>query len=82
MNSSEILGTLREILRDNSVEEHDWDAVDAATTFEALGIDSLMILDLLYDVEQRLGAQIEASDVVDVETVGQFADVVAQHRQS
>lgn len=78
MQDSEILGKLREILRDNAVEEQDWGAVDASTTFESIGIDSLSILDLLYDVDQELGVQLEGRDVVDLKTVGAFVELLKQ----
>ena len=55
MSDQEIIEKLRDILRDNAMEERDWDQVDGDTTFESIGIDSLSILDLLYDVDQVFG---------------------------
>lgn len=73
MSDDDILGRLRTVLRDGAVEERDWETVDADTTFEDLGIDSLSILDLLYDVDQEFGVELEAKDVIDLRTVGEIA---------
>lgn len=78
MSDKATLDKLRKILRDNAVEEHDWDQVDGDTTFESIGVDSLSILDLLYDVEQEFGVAIEAKEVLDVHTVGEFAALLKQ----
>lgn len=73
MSDDAILERLRTILRDNAVEDRDWNAIDERTTFEDVGIDSLSILDLLYDVDQAFGVQLEAKDVVDLQTIGEIA---------
>ncbi len=78
MSDDTILTRLRTILREGAVEEQDWDAVGTETTFEALGIDSLSILDLLYDVDQEFGIQLEAKDVIDLQTVGEIAALLKQ----
>ena len=82
MSDASILERLRTILRDNAVEDRDWDQVGAATTFEELGIDSLSILDLLYDVDQEFGIHLEGSDVVDLRTLGEFVDLLNQRRSA
>lgn len=76
MTRDEIIGRLREIVRDASVEELDWQAIMAETTIKSLGFDSLSILDLLYDIEQELGIALEAADVMKIETVGGIADLL------
>ncbi|MEE8523397.1 MAG: acyl carrier protein [Thermoanaerobaculia bacterium] len=78
MKDDPMIGQLREILRDNATEERDWDAIDAETTFESIGIDSLSILDLLYDVEQEFGVHLEGADVIDVRTMGEFVALVKE----
>lgn len=78
MSEQEILESLREILRDSSAEARDWEGVDADTEFQSLGIDSLSILDLLYDIDQVLGVQLEGSDVVDLRTVGELTALLKQ----
>ena len=78
MSDDPIITKLREVLKDASTEERDWEAVDADTTIESLGFDSLSILDLLYDVEEQLGVHLEASDVVDARTVGDIAHLLRE----
>jgi acyl carrier protein len=78
MSGDETIGRLRDILRDNATEERDWEAIDAGTTFESIGIDSLSILDLLYDVEQEFGVHLEGADVLDVRTMGQFVALLQE----
>ena len=68
-----IIGRLRDILRESSEEDRDWDEVGADTTIESLGFDSLSILDLLYDVDQEFDIHLEASEVIDLRTVGEIA---------
>ncbi|MCP3958654.1 MAG: hypothetical protein GY719_12445 [bacterium] len=71
--SDAIIDKLRDILRDSSAEDRDWDSVDGSTTIESLGIDSLSILDLLYDIDQDFGITLEAAEVIDIGTVGEIA---------
>jgi acyl carrier protein len=51
-----------------------WDSVTADATIASLGFDSLTVLDLLYDVQQEFGIEIEAEQIVSVRTVGQFVE--------
>ena len=73
-----IIGRLRGILRESSEEERDWDEVGAETTIESLGFDSLSILDLLYDVDQEFDIHLEATEVIDLSTVGEIAALLKE----
>ncbi len=73
-----IIGRLRDILRESSEEDRDWDAVGADTTIESLGFDSLTILDLLYDVDQEFEIHLEAAEVIDLSTVGEIAALLKE----
>ncbi len=77
--ASGILVRLRGVLRDSSVEEHDWDAVVAETPIESLGFDSLTILDVLYDVEEEFGAALDPKQVVKTRTIGEIVALLEQH---
>lgn len=77
--TTEILGRLRDVLRDSAVEERDWDAVAPETTIESLGFDSLTILDVLYDVEEEFGIALEPKQVVKTRTVGEIVGLLRQH---
>ena len=73
-----IIGRLRDILRESSEEDRDWDEVGAETTIESLGFDSLSILDLLYDVDQEFDIHLEAAEVIDLRTVGEIAALLKE----
>ncbi len=78
MSDEAIISRLRDIVRESSEEEQDWDSVGADTTIESLGFDSLTILDLLYDVDQEFGIHLEAAEVIDMKTVGEIADLLKE----
>lgn len=80
MSEDAIIEKLREVLAESAVEEQDWETVGRDTTIESLGIDSLSILDLLYDIDQAFGIQLDAKDVIDVRLVGQIADLLAARK--
>ncbi len=50
-------------------------------SFEALGIDSLEAIDILYEVEDKFGVDIpsEALDLESTKTVGDLMAVIAKH---
>jgi len=62
------------IFEESSTEDFDWATVKESTTIEELGFDSLTVLDLLFDLEGALGLQIEAKDMLQIDTVGQMLD--------
>ncbi len=78
MSEEKIIIRLRDIVRDNATEERDWTQMNGETTIKSLGFDSLSILDLLYDVEQEFGIELEATDVVATRTVGDMAELLKQ----
>ena len=72
MERNEILEKLQTILKENAPEQVDWATVTEETPIETMGIDSLFMLDLLFDLEDAFGVKIEAKDVVGIKTVGQM----------
>ncbi len=74
MTREEIHEKLGAIFTQASSSEIDWVSVTDDTTIESLGFDSLTILDLLFDMEDSLGVQVEASEILEVKTVGQMVD--------
>ena len=78
MSKTSIIDRLRDIVRESSAEERDFDAIDADTTIESLGFDSLSILDLLYDIDQEFDINLEAKDVLEIRTVGEIAGLLAE----
>jgi len=74
MKREEIHEKLGAIFKEASASEINWASVTDDTTIESLGFDSLTILDLLFDMEDSLGVQVEASEILEVKTVGQMVD--------
>ncbi len=66
--NQELLNTFTEIL----VEDFDIPAEEISpdVTFEALGLDSLDVVDLTLAVEERTGVKLEDEELEDVRTVG------------
>ena len=71
-----IIRKLREIMETSAMEELDWSKYGPDSTIESLGLDSLTILDLLYDVEQELGVHLEARDIVSIRNMGEMASLL------
>jgi|GEM_PF-741151 len=44
-----------------------------------LGLDSLTILDLLYDIESEIGIHLEAKDVLNIRTVGELTGLLIKN---
>lgn len=66
--NQDLLNTFTEIL----VEDFDIPAEEITpdATFEALGLDSLDVVDLTLAVEERTGVKLEDEELEDVRTVG------------
>lgn len=77
MDRQEILGRLRGVLESSSTQPIDWSALSEDTTVASLGFDSLSILDVLYGIEQEFGIELDAGDVIDLQTVGELVAVLA-----
>lgn len=79
MTRDQIIDRLRDVMRDSSPVQADWNTVHGDTTIESLGFDSLTILDLLYDIQQAFSIELEAEKLAGVRTVGQLADHLQPH---
>jgi acyl carrier protein len=66
------------VLEASSTQPIDWGALSEDTTVASLGFDSLSILDVLYGIEQEFGIELDAGDVIDLETVGQLVTVLEE----
>jgi acyl carrier protein len=71
-----ILAQLRKLLEASAITEIDWSTVTKDSSVESLGLDSLSILDLLYDIEQEIGIRIEADEVVEIGTLQDIVDLL------
>ena len=52
--------------------------VGESTEVAELGIDSLAMLDLIYDVQQEFGIEFDPQELVRVRTVGQLAAFIEE----
>ncbi len=78
MERQEIYDRLGEILKEGSASDVDWTTVDEESTIEALGFDSLTILDLLFDIDEEFGLETNAKDILEIGTVGEMVTFLAQ----
>ncbi|MEM1204202.1 MAG: acyl carrier protein [Acidobacteriota bacterium] len=70
MQRSDILERLGGVIAESAAEDVDWSVVTEETTVESFGFDSLSVLDLIFDLDQEFGTEIEASELLKVATVG------------
>lgn len=70
MTPEEITTRLRRLIR-TAAEGSGLDdiVVDADTPIDGLGLDSLTILDLIYDIQQEFALDFSAEDLVEVRTM-------------
>lgn len=78
MADNQIIHRLRDIMARTATTQHDWERVGEDDTIASLGIDSLAMLDFVYDIQQEFGVQFEASELVAVTTIGQLAAFIAE----
>ena len=71
------LSVIREFLKDRLDLEHD--KITPEATLEELGIDSLMLLELLFEFEEKLDVTL-SNDQATPKTVGELIAIVEQLR--
>ena len=77
MNREEIRRVLAEAFEVAKEEEVDPDAVqDDVRLREGLGVDSLDVMEVVFEIEERLDIQIKEDDVRSIETVGDVIEMV------
>jgi acyl carrier protein len=73
VTTEDVVGAIKEVLEALEVSAAD---VTGKTTFEALGLDSLDLVELSVRIEDVYSVDIEEDDLKEVKTVGDAADVV------
>lgn len=71
------LSVIQEFLKDRLGLEHG--RITPEARLEDLGIDSLMLLELLFEFEEKLGISL-SNDMAMPETVGALLAIVEQHQ--
>ncbi|MBI2307309.1 MAG: acyl carrier protein [Rhodocyclales bacterium] len=69
------LSVIRDFLKDRLGLEHD--RITPEATLEQLGIDSLMLLELLFEFEEKLNVSL-SNDIATPKTVGELIAIVEQ----
>lgn len=78
MTRDEIMKKLGVVIEESSAENIDWSEVEESTELESFGFDSLAVLDLIFDIEQEIGVQVAAEDMMQMETVGELIDYISK----
>ncbi|MEM7351296.1 MAG: acyl carrier protein [Acidobacteriota bacterium] len=79
MQSRDILERLGGVIAESAAEEVDWSSVTADTTVEAFGFDSLSVLDLIFDLDQEFGTEIEAAELLKMVTLGDLINYLERN---
>lgn len=80
MSRQEILEKLRSLMARTGPGRTEWAKVSEADAIAALGIDSLAMLDFLYDIQQEFGIELDPRDLVSVTTVGQMVSFIGERK--
>ena len=75
MNRPEILQRLTAVIARSSSAPVDASTVTEATSLESFAVDSLVLVDLIFDLEQEFGVQLPAEQLMAMRTMG---DLVTQ----
>lgn len=70
MSRADILQRLGSVIEESSAEDVDWSEVTEETSLESFGFDSLSVLDLIFDLDQEFGTELEAPKILEMATVG------------
>lgn len=73
MAQDEFMTAFRAVLKD--VTGNDGDAVHEGTTADELGLDSLSLMELIVQLEDRLGRRFDDHAIRTIETVGDLAAI-------
>jgi acyl carrier protein len=78
MTNEEIMAKLGEVIEASAAEDIDWSTVTESTELESFGFDSLAVLDLIFDIEQEVGVQVAAEDMMQMETLGELVSYISK----
>ena len=83
MDRQGIYERLRSVVAESSTTTTaELDAVAEDTMIAVLGLDSLAVLDLLFDLEEEFGVQITAEEIQRVATVGDLVTLLERRLES
>lgn len=80
MTKQEIIQRLRDAMKASGELDVNWDDVTESTAINSL-VDSLSILDLIFEIQQEFEIEFDAEEMIGVDTVGDLADFLAKRIQ-
>jgi acyl carrier protein len=70
MNRSEILQRLANVIAESAPAPIDAASITEASPLESFGVDSLVLIDLIFDIEQEFGVKLAAEQLTAMRTMG------------
>ena len=77
MTRPEILQRLTSAIADSDASLIDADQVSEATSLESFGVDSLVLIDLIFDIEQEFNVKLAAEELTAMRTMGDLVSHLA-----
>ena len=77
MTRSEILQRLTTAIADSDASLINPDDVTEATSLASFGVDSLVLIDLIFDIEQEFGVKLAAEELTAMRTMGELVSHLA-----
>ena len=77
MTRPEILQRLTSAIADSDASLIDADQVTEATSLESFGVDSLVLIDLIFDIEQEFNVKLAAEELTAMRTMGDLVGHLA-----
>lgn len=68
----DIRARLMRVFEETSARAIDASTVTEATPLESFGVDSLVLIDLIFDLEQEFGVKLAAQEMASLRTVGEL----------
>lgn len=78
MNRDEIKRRLFGVIEEAAVEGFVAGTVAEETSLESFGVDSLVMIDLIFDLEQEFGVKMRAEELTSLATVGDLVTFLEQ----
>ena len=76
MSAAQIMERMGRVVDESLDGEIDWSQAKESTTIESFGLDSLALLDLIFDLEQEFSVQIQAEEMAEVKTLGELVELL------
>jgi len=79
MSSEKTQDRLVRVLNDSLPNGIDPDAVTPSAPLNSFGVDSLVMIDLIFDLEQEFGVKLAAEQLMAMRNVGDLTDFIDRH---